>query len=145
MHVLWLLRSSRLNEIFRWSRGRERYQHSFGLSWMEELHMTWLTWLLSRVLAEFQELNTDPLSLLYKLGTLSMEKLSFLWLQWRAHFRGGEFGWFCEWKRKDVRHHCLYKSYMNVKKSRFLTLFTNNRHFLKVTDMWGECNWCSMA
>ncbi|KAI9535088.1 hypothetical protein NQZ68_007177 [Dissostichus eleginoides] len=29
------------------------------------------------VLAEFQELNTDPLSLLYKLGTLSMEKLSF--------------------------------------------------------------------
>lgn len=44
---------------------------------MEELHMTWLTWLLSSILAEFQELNTDPLSLLYKLGTLSMEKLSF--------------------------------------------------------------------
>lgn len=44
---------------------------------MEELHMTWLTWLPSRILAEFQELNTDPLSLLYKLGTLSMEKLSF--------------------------------------------------------------------
>lgn len=44
---------------------------------MEELHMTWLTWLRSSVLAEFQELNTDPLSLLYKLGTLSMEKLSF--------------------------------------------------------------------
>lgn len=44
---------------------------------MEELHMTWLTWLESRILAEFQELNTDPLSLLYKLGTLSMEKLSF--------------------------------------------------------------------
>lgn len=44
---------------------------------MEELHMTWLTWLLASILAEFQELNTDPLSLLYKLGTLSMEKLSF--------------------------------------------------------------------
>lgn len=44
---------------------------------MEELHMTWLTWLQSSVLAEFQELNTDPLSLLYKLDTVSMEKLSF--------------------------------------------------------------------
>lgn len=45
---------------------------------MEELHMTWLTWRPSSFLAEFQELNTDPLSLLYKLGTLSMEKLSFV-------------------------------------------------------------------
>lgn len=44
---------------------------------MEELHMTWLTWLPSSILTEFQELNTDHLSLLYKLGTLSMEKLSF--------------------------------------------------------------------
>lgn len=54
--------------------------------------MTWLTWLLSSVLAEFQELNTDPLSLLYKLGPLSMEKLSFLWFCGRAHFRKDEFG-----------------------------------------------------
>lgn len=43
---------------------------------MEELHMTWLTWLLFSILAEFQELNTDHLSLHYKLGTLSMEKVS---------------------------------------------------------------------
>lgn len=58
------------------SAGAERWQQCFGLSWMEELHMTLLTWLSSSLLAEFQELNTDPLSLLYKLGTLSMEKLS---------------------------------------------------------------------
>lgn len=39
--------------------------------------MTQLCWLSSRILAEFQKLKTDPLSLLYNLDTLSMEKLSF--------------------------------------------------------------------
>lgn len=33
---------------------------------MEETLRSRLTWLRSQVLAEFQELNTDPLTLLYK-------------------------------------------------------------------------------
>lgn len=37
--------------------------------------MTQLGWRSSRILAEFQKLKTDPLSLLYNLDTLSMEKL----------------------------------------------------------------------
>lgn len=67
--------------------------------------MTRLTWLPSSILAEFQQLNTDPLSLLYKLGTLITEKLiscgcteeptsgkTMIWWFW----------WFCEWRRKKV-------------------------------------------
>lgn len=39
--------------------------------------MTRLTWTGSRALADFQQFNTDSLSLLYKLGVLNMEKLSY--------------------------------------------------------------------
>lgn len=86
---------------------------------MEELHMTWLTWLPSSVLAEFQELNTDPLSLLYKMGTLSMEKLSFFVAALNEPTSEKmNFGDFLEWKRKEVGHYCLYKSYVVFLKGR---------------------------
>lgn len=67
---------------------------------MEDRHMTWLTWLSSSVLAECQELNTDPLSLLYKLGTLSMEKLSFCGFTEEPTSEEVNLGEFVSWGEK---------------------------------------------
>lgn len=76
-----LLRSSRLNESFIETKG-ERHQYLFSFPSTahlnRELHVIPLTWRRSSVLAVFQMLNTVPLSFLYKLGTQSMEKVSFV-------------------------------------------------------------------
>ena len=90
---------------------------------MEELHMTWLTWLPSSTLAEFQELNTDPLSLLYKLGTLSMEKLSFCGRTEEPTSEKMNF-----WVEEKIKPDTIVfaKSYLTCKKKRY---------FLKVTDL----------
>lgn len=81
MHLLCLLRSSCLNENFSKDQG-ERHQYRFSFRSKAHLnrglHVIPLTWRRSSVLAVFQMLNTVPLSLLYKLGTQSMEKVSFV-------------------------------------------------------------------
>lgn len=67
MHLLGLMKSLG---------GADRdSSRAFGSAELKSMHMTQLCWLSSRILAEFQKLKTDPLSLLYNLDTLSMEKL----------------------------------------------------------------------
>lgn len=107
MHLLWLLRSSRPNEIFRSEGGREIVSTAFGLSWMEEPHMTWLTWLRSSTLAEFQELNTDPSKPPLQAGYPEHGKTEFLWLHWRDHFWRDEFSDFFFFRAEEKRSQTL--------------------------------------
>jgi len=64
-------------------------RHSFGFSWMENLHMSWLTWLPSRILAVFLELNQTLWACFTSLVPLAWKKWVFVakLKSWRAHIR----------------------------------------------------------
>lgn len=117
---------------------------------MEELYMTRLTWLLSSILAEFQQLNTDLLGLLYKLGALITEKkkTDFLRLHWRAYFRKDKFGDFVSGGEKkgsplsSLKLHHFLKSW----KTRCDQVFPTLKSWTLIgADCQGEFLWSTMT
>lgn len=148
MHLLWLLCSSRPNEIF--SSGRERKiaaqlwaqlngRAAHDLAHLAPVqHLGWVSGVKHR-----------PYKPPLQAGYPEHGKTEFLWLHWRAHFRRDEFSDFCELRRKEVRQHCLYKSYTNFKKlTKTFSSISNTvlkRQRFSQSDFWGEHNWCVMA
>lgn len=91
MHLLWLLRSSRPNEIFSSSREREIATQLWALLNGRAAHDL-------AHLAPVQRLGCvsgvkhRPSKPPLQAGYPEHGKTEFLWLRWRAHFRKDEFG-----------------------------------------------------
>lgn len=93
MHLLWLLRSSRPNEIFSLSRGRAReiaaqlWAQLKGRAAHDLAHLAPI-----QCLGRISGVKHRPCKPPLQAGYPEHGKTEFLWLRRRAHFRKDEFG-----------------------------------------------------